>query len=391
MDTIDKQLVSVNELSDKKRDIALNKYYIIQPFLQKNKTLSTICNEHDLSLRTLKRWVANYRKNGLLGLAHSRRDDNGSRRCSTELQQFIEGLYLQNPHLSKASIYRKIQTSKLSIDCPSYRTVCSIIAEIPKSMIVLAHDGTKSYKQQFDLLCRHQAARPNQIWQADHMLLDILILQDNTEKSARPWLTIIIDDHSRAIAGYELSFSAPSAIKTALGLRQAIWRKQEPQWSIYGIPDTLYTDHGSDFTSKHIEQVCIELKINLIFSNIGEPRGRGKIERFFLTLNQLLISELSGYVKSKNPIAKYTLAELNTLIRKFIIEYNQRIHPSIKATPKEKWEHSGFLPRTPDSINQLDLLLLTFAKSRMIQRDGIRFQGCVTLILFYLTMLVNLW
>ncbi len=131
------------------------------------------------------------------------------------------------------------------------------------------------------------------------MLLDILILQDN-HKSARPWLTIIIDDHSRAIAGYELSFSAPSAIKTALSLRQAIWRKQESQWSICGIPDTLYTDHGSDFTSKHIEQVCIELKIELIFSNIGELRGRGKIERFFLTLNQLLISELSGYTQIKS-------------------------------------------------------------------------------------------
>ncbi len=115
--------------------------------MQKNKTLPIICNEQDLSLRTLKRWVANYRKNGLLGLAYSRRDDSGSRRCSTELQQFIEGLYLQNSHLSKASIYRKVQASKLGIDCPSYRTICSIIAEIPKSMAVLAHDGTKSYKQ----------------------------------------------------------------------------------------------------------------------------------------------------------------------------------------------------------------------------------------------------
>lgn len=164
-------------------------------------------------------------------------------------------------------------------------------------------------------------------------------------------------------------------MKTALALRQAIWRKKEPQWSICGIPNILYTDHGSDFTSKHIEQVCVDLKIQLIFSAIGEPRGRGKIERFFRTLNQLLISELPGYVNSKNPVAKYTLAELNAMIQRFIVEYNQRLHPSVKEAPKARWEMEGFLPNMPDSIDQLDLLLLTVTKSRLIQRDGIRFQG----------------
>lgn len=376
MEQINHQASGTRELSEKERDVALSKYYIIQPFLQNSKKLAAISNEHNLSIRTLKRWVTNYYKKGLLGLARVPRKDKDNRRCSIELQHFIEGFYLQSPHLSRASIYRKISTSQFNNECPSYRTVCSIIAQIPTSMTVLAHDGTKSYKQQFDLLCMHQASRANQIWQADHMLLDIFIKQDtNKESSARPWLTIIIDDHSRAIAGYELSFLSPSAIKTSLALRQAIWRKQESQWSICGIPNTLYTDHGSDFTSKHIEQVCIDLKIELIFSNIGEPRGRGKIERFFRTLNQLLLSELTGYTQNKNPTAKYTLAELNSFIRSFIIEYNQREHPTIKATPKECWESSGFIPHMPDSIDQLDLLLLTLAKSRMVRRDGIHFQG----------------
>jgi transposase InsO family protein len=30
---------------------------------------------------------------------------------------------------------------------------------------------------------------------------------------------------------------------------------------VCGIPQVLYTDHGSDFTSRHIEQVCVDLKI----------------------------------------------------------------------------------------------------------------------------------
>jgi hypothetical protein len=58
---------------------------------------------------------------------------------------------------------------------------------------------------------------------------------------------VILDDYSRAIAGYFLSFEAPSSLNTALALRQAIWRKEDARWKIWGIPEVLYTDNGSDF------------------------------------------------------------------------------------------------------------------------------------------------
>ena len=51
----------------------------------------------------------------------------------------------------------------------------------------------------------------------------------------KPWLTAILDDHSRAICGYYLGFEAPSSQRTALALRQAIWRKGEPDWPVCGI------------------------------------------------------------------------------------------------------------------------------------------------------------
>src|SRR3990167_3738173 len=145
MENINQQIFAISQLSNKERDAALAKYHIIQPYIQKTRKLLAISHEQNISLRTLNRWITNYCKKGLLGLARSARKDNGDRRCSTEIQQFIEGLYLQNRHLSKASIYRKSQESKLSAKCPSYRTICSIIAQIPKIMTALAHDGTKSY------------------------------------------------------------------------------------------------------------------------------------------------------------------------------------------------------------------------------------------------------
>lgn len=362
---------------DKDQSKALHKYKLIQLYLQNEKSFLEICKGQQIHPRTMRRWIKRYKELGLTGLERQQREDRDKRRsCSQELQLLIEGLHLQQPHLSGASVYRKVKEHSLKHrqKCPSYRTVCHIISQIPKSMKTLAHEGSKAYKQQFDLLYHHEATSPNEIWQADHVLLDIFI---NTEsgKLSRPWLTVIIDDYSRAIVGYELSFLALSATKTALCLRQAIWRKNDPLWAICGIPTTLYTDHGSDFTSQHIEQVCISLKIRLIFSQIGEPRGRGKIERFFRTLNQKLLSELDGYTGSKNPRANLFLSDLDVLVRSFILNYNQSIHSITQETPRERWEKRGFLPHMPDSIEQLDLLLLTVAKPRTVQRDGIRFQG----------------
>jgi transposase InsO family protein len=51
------------------------------------------------------------------------------------------------------------------------------------------------------------------------------VLLDEAGKPARPWLTVIEDDYSRAIASFRLTFQEPTALTTALALRQAIWRK----------------------------------------------------------------------------------------------------------------------------------------------------------------------
>ena len=114
-------------------------------------------------------------------------------------------------------------------------------------------------------------------------------------ETAKPWLSTVIDDYSRAVARYFLSFQDPSALHTSLALRQAIWRKEDSRWVVCGIPDVLYTDNGSDFTSNHLEQVGADLKIRLVFSIPGKPRGRGRIERFFSTVNEMFLCELDGY------------------------------------------------------------------------------------------------
>ena len=187
-----------------------------------------------------------------------------------------------------------------------------------------------------------------------------------------------MDDYSRAIAGFGLSVQAPSALQTALILRQAIWRKPLPQWKIMGIPETFYTDHGSDFTSEHLEQVSADLEIALVFSEAGMPRGRGRIERFFRTINQMLLCGLPGYTPGGAPTGKtlLTLSAFETHLQHFILEqYHQCPHSETGVPPQTRWAAGGFLPRLPESLEQLDLLLLTVAKSRKVRQDGIHFQG----------------
>jgi len=199
------------------------------------------------------------------------------------------------------------------------------------------------------------------------------------QEPARPWLTVIEDDYSRAIAGYYLTFDAPSALNTSLALRQAIWRKEDSRWHICGIPATFYTDNGSDFTSLHLEQVSADLKIQLVFSIPGKPRGRGRIERFFQTVNQLLLCELPGYCPPKGATAgmpQLTLPDLDRQFLEFLLgTYHRRNHGDTHMPPQERWDRGGFLPQMPHTLEQLDLLLLTVPRSRRIRPDGIHFLG----------------
>jgi putative transposase len=352
---------------------------LLQPHLEDGVPLTRLAQQHGLALRTVKYWLQHYRQHGLAGLARAPRPERGHRHLVPNLQSCIEGLALRQPRPTAAAIYRRVRQVALEHNWapPSYSTVYDVLRRLDPALVTLAHEGRKAYKERFDLLYRREAARPNELWQADHTPLDLWILDDHGHP-ARPWLTVILDDYSRAVASYRVSLQAPSALQTALTLRDAVWRKADPRWHVCGIPETFYTDHGSDFTSQHLEQVAADIKMQLVFSTVGVPRGRGKIERFFETVHQLCVSTLPGYQPAGAPPATptLTLAELEARLRAFFLDdYHQRIHGETKARPQARWEAGGFLPRLPDSLEQLDLLLLTIAKGRRIQQDGIRFQG----------------
>ena len=88
---------TVGELSSASRDLALQRFRLLEPHLEHDRPLRVIAAEAGVPFRTVQRWAAQYRRFGLVALARKMRGDNGVRRAvSANLKAAIEGLALEN-------------------------------------------------------------------------------------------------------------------------------------------------------------------------------------------------------------------------------------------------------------------------------------------------------
>lgn len=205
--------MNATELSEAQREQALTRFTILQPHLEEGCAIHQLAEDAGVSVRTIQRWARAYREHGLSGLARKPRSDRGKHRLPNELVRLIEGLALRRPPPSAATVCRQVQpvVKAQGWPEPTYRSVFNIVSRLDPALVTLAHEGEKAYSSTFDLIYRRAAERPNDIWQADHTLLDIWV-RDHRDRPVRPWLTAIMDDFSRGIAGCALNLGAPSAL-----------------------------------------------------------------------------------------------------------------------------------------------------------------------------------
>ena len=121
------QLASATEAQ---REQALERFSLIQPFLEGDIPLTRVAAMHRLPLRTLRQWVQRYRQEGPVGLIRKGRRDRGKRRAlPADLVHLIEGLALHRPAHSIAAIHR--QVTKVAIEqgwqAPGYSRVYAIV------------------------------------------------------------------------------------------------------------------------------------------------------------------------------------------------------------------------------------------------------------------------
>ena len=358
--------------SEQRRREAMARFERMRASVEEGVPQTELARRAGVAPKTLQRWVRRSREEGLRGLGRRPRSDQGQGRgVSKEQRLLIEGLALQPPRRSMATIQRQVCeiARTQGWPCPSYRRICHIVRGISPSLMSLAQEGTARHRNRYDLVIRSQASRPNECWQADHYRLRIWLL-DEDGQAVRPWLRVILDDYSRAVAGYRVTVSAPTALHSALTLRQAMLPKNHVHWHVHGIPERFYTDHGKDFTSEHLEQVAADVHMSLVFSRQGRPRGRGKVERFFETVEQLLLQRLPGYTPRMKGLsyaeqealderrareAEVSVAEFDRSFETWVVEhYHQRCQSELGCSPTQRWEEGGFVPYLPEQVEQLD-------------------------------------
>lgn len=175
--TIDAQAAPLlASLSEEQRVLAMERFAVVRLVVEEGRPQAQVAREQHLPLRSLQRWIALYRKRSLVGLARSTRADHGTHRHLTTTQiHVIEGLALQKPKPSIATVYRKVMAlaQEQGWKPPSYDQVYRIVKQLDPGLLTLAHEGEKAYRDVFDVVVRHEAEYPNALWQADHNLLDI--------------------------------------------------------------------------------------------------------------------------------------------------------------------------------------------------------------------------
>lgn len=230
----------------------------------------------------------------------------------------------------------------------------------------------------------------------DHTKFDLFVIDDQTSiPIGRTWLSFAIDHYSRMPIGLHIDFQEPSWQSVMHCLRQAILPKDaitarfpsiENTWDCCGVPEVLVVDNGREFHSKHMEEACEQLGIEIQYSPARTPRFKGAVERHFKTINEAFLAGTKGrtfsnlfdkgdYDPKKNAVVPVTL--LTEALCKWLIDvYARDYHRGIDDVPAERWKRcDAQLPaRLPTSKQDLNVLL-GMSEQRTIQQYGIELES----------------
>ncbi|MBD1914997.1 MULTISPECIES: hypothetical protein [Cyanophyceae] len=206
-----------------------------------------------------------------------------------------------------------------------------------------------------NVLCVHT----NDVFQAAHTCLDLLLVDKDGNEIGHPFLVLIIECTSSCIAGFHLGLRHPKSHEFALALRHAILPKQygpdynlKHNWNCRGIPKYLIIDQAKDFDSLHLRRIATELDFQILHR--AYPSQGGLVESIFDKFNKEFLSHIPGYEcsnvqkpsKDAQKYACFTVEEFKKEIVKYIVNhYNWQIHPRRKdQTRLQRWEANQILP-----------------------------------------------
>jgi putative transposase len=128
----------------------LMRWQILRRHIEDGVPLTTLAAHEGIGLRTLQRWHAAHKRDGISGPVTVNRGTT-HRRTIPELIALVGGLALVKPPLPIAAIARKANRVAADRDWPpiSYSTVRSITTGLDSGMRTLAQQGTAAYRDTY--------------------------------------------------------------------------------------------------------------------------------------------------------------------------------------------------------------------------------------------------
>ncbi len=294
---------------------------------------------------TMKAWLYRYRRNGFSGITPKIRKDQGAFRVlKPETRERIKLLRSENLEKSCVKFYDLCLAEKILGDPP----ICmETLRRFLKSENLYKTRQSTPRK-------RFEMSYFGELWTCDFMHGPQVFDEPGTRRKKKAILLAIIDDHTRMIVGGVFGFFENTRL-LELVFKDAIL--------MHGLPDRLYCDNGSTFSSQYLSRVCAHLNIGLVHSKPYDSPSRGKIERFFRTVRENFLIDI------KEDQA-WSIKTLNEAFSRWLREhYHHGHHRGIETRPIDRYQISvRDYPRKRVAEETLDEFFLVTV-NRVVNKD----------------------
>ncbi|RCX12111.1 homeodomain-containing protein [Anaerobacterium chartisolvens] len=256
-----------NEL-DERREEALRRYQMIAPLLdegsseweKRNARWMIRCKE-DVSERTLRRYLAAFKKGGFDALLPKERKDKGM--CKAITPEALELAARYRRELPRRSAERIQQLLKGE----GYTVARSTLEKHLRQQGLSGREIQASQKQVSSRRFNRQGR--NTLWQADLKFGPHLPDPLHPGRKIRTYLIAIIDDATRMVVHAEFYDNQKLPVLEDT-FRKAVMK--------CGTPDAFYVDNGKIFVSQWMKLACAKLRVRHLNTKAYSPESKGYVK-----------------------------------------------------------------------------------------------------------------
>ena len=259
---------------------------------------------------------------------------------------------------------------------PTYAQLNRAVSKLPADARELLIHGSRHLFEKWGIVQRKEFSAPNELWQIDATQLGAWILDMETGKQIQPWAIGIIDACTRVSLGIHVTRHTPTTVDLLLAFRRAVLAKKDDRFPFWGLPKKVQTDNGAIFKSGDFLDALLRLDIQRVPTENDCPSDNGKIERFFRTVEDQLLRQLSSYAHQHHGLAEAKRNPIpwplmQKLVDRFLYDYHLRNHSSLGKSPWEAW-HDGLEVAHGLMVDVSDVIdACKIRVDETVERDGI--------------------